>query len=53
VLRPEARVLYMSGYAHPVLTSQGRLEEGVVLLEKPFTESALLARVRQVVGSDG
>lgn len=51
-LRPDARVLYMSGYAHPVLTSQGRLEEGVVLLEKPFTEATLLARVRQVVGRD-
>ncbi|MGZ4561647.1 MAG: ATP-binding protein, partial [Mycobacteriaceae bacterium] len=51
-LRPEARVLYMSGYAHPVLTSQGSLEEGVVLVEKPFTEAALLTRVRQVIGRD-
>jgi PAS domain S-box-containing protein len=51
-LRPEARVLYMSGYAHPVLTSQGTLDEGVVLVEKPFTEATLLARVRQVIERD-
>ncbi len=48
-LRPEARALYMSGYAQPVLASQGTLEEGVVLLEKPFSEATLLARVRQVL----
>jgi hypothetical protein len=39
----------MSGYAHPVLTSQGSLEEGVVLVEKPFTAATLLARIRQVI----
>ena len=52
VLRPEAGVLYVSGYAHPVFTSQGSLEDGVVLLEKPFTEAAPLAHLRQVVGRD-
>ena len=36
-VRPDTRVLYMSGYAQPVLASQGTLDPGVVLLEKPFT----------------
>jgi len=48
-IRPGVRVLYMSGYAHPVLTSQGTLEAGVTLIEKPFTEAALLDRVRKVL----
>jgi PAS domain S-box-containing protein len=47
--RPGVRVLYMSGYAHPVLTSQGTLEAGVTLIEKPFTEADLLAKVREVL----
>jgi len=46
-VRPDTRVLFMSGYAQPVLASQGTLEPGVALLEKPFTATALLTAVRQ------
>ena len=45
-MRPALRVLYMSGYAHPVLASQGTLEPGVTLLEKPFSEQVMLSKVR-------
>jgi PAS domain S-box-containing protein len=48
-LRPATRVLYVSGYAHPVLASQGTLDPDVALLEKPFTEAALLTQVSQVL----
>ena len=48
-LRPEIRVLYMSGYALPVLANQGTLEPHAKLVEKPFTEHALLDRVREVL----
>jgi CheY-like chemotaxis protein len=48
-LRPGIRVLYMSGYALPVLTSQGTLEPHAKLVEKPFTETGLLERVREVL----
>ncbi len=48
-LRPNLRVLYMSGYAQPVLASKGTLDDGVVLLEKPFSEPVLLALVRSVL----
>jgi PAS domain S-box-containing protein len=47
-VRPEVRVLFMSGYARPGLTREGTLEPGVVLLEKPFTEAGLLARIEEV-----
>ena len=45
--RPGTPVLYMSGYAQPVLASQGTLDPGVVLLEKPFTAADLLLAVRR------
>jgi hypothetical protein len=37
------------GYAQPVLASEGTLDPGVTLVEKPFTEAALLAKVREVL----
>ncbi|MGI5243519.1 PAS domain S-box protein [Dactylosporangium sp. CA-139066] len=43
--RPSTRVLFMSGYAQPVLTSNGILDPGVHLLEKPFTGADLLHAV--------
>jgi len=43
--RPGIRVLYMSGYAQPILASQGRLDPDVILLDKPFTERELLDKV--------
>jgi hypothetical protein len=48
-IRPGLPVLYMSGYAHPVLASQGTLDEGVALIEKPFSGAELLAKVRDVL----
>ena len=42
-------MLYMSGYAQPVLASQGTLDPGVTLVEKPFSEAALLDRIREVL----
>jgi PAS domain S-box-containing protein len=47
--RPNLRVLYMTGYASPALVSQGSLEPGGALIEKPFTELSLLAKVREVL----
>jgi PAS domain S-box-containing protein len=47
--RPDIRVLYMSGYAQPFLASQGRLDPGVILLDKPFTERELLDKVDDVL----
>jgi two-component system cell cycle sensor histidine kinase/response regulator CckA len=47
--RPGIRVLYMSGYAQPILASQGRLDPDVTLLDKPFTERELLNKVNEVL----
>ena len=48
-LRPGVRVLYMSGYAKPILGDDGTLEDGVLLVEKPFTEPVLLAKVDHAI----
>lgn len=45
-LRPSIRVLFMSGYAPP---TTGAGAPGPDLLEKPFTEAVLLARLREVL----
>lgn len=44
--RPEVAVLYMSGYAAPLMTEQGLLDPGVSLLSKPFNQSGLLGALQ-------
>jgi hypothetical protein len=39
-------VVYLSGYAQPVLASQGTLDPDTILIEKPFTRAELLAAIR-------
>ncbi|GIJ59640.1 hypothetical protein Vau01_071560 [Virgisporangium aurantiacum] len=48
-VRGDVKVLFMSGYARPVLAGSGTLEAGVSLLAKPFSEEDLLAAVREVL----
>jgi len=48
-MQPGIRVLFMSGYAEPVLSNKGTLEPGITLVEKPFSEATLLDHVRQVL----
>jgi CheY-like chemotaxis protein len=46
---PGTPVVYMSGYSHEIIAHQGVLEPGVVLVEKPFTEHALLQAVQSAL----
>jgi signal transduction histidine kinase/CheY-like chemotaxis protein len=48
-VRPGVHVLYMSGYATPVLAGQGTLDPTITLLEKPFTRTELLTAVLQAI----
>jgi len=47
--RPEMRVLYMSGYTENHIGRNGTLDEGITLLQKPFTLPALKAKVREML----
>jgi PAS domain S-box-containing protein len=46
---PSVRVLFMSGFAQPILDSKELLQREVPLVEKPFSGKALLAKVDQVL----
>ena len=48
-LRPEMRILYVSGYSEEAIARQGQLTEGIELLAKPFTPAALTAKIRQLL----
>ncbi len=48
-LRPETKVLYMSGYTENAIGHNGTLDAGITLLQKPFTLPALKTKVREVL----
>jgi two-component system, cell cycle sensor histidine kinase and response regulator CckA len=52
-VRPDARVLFTSGYTPDVIVQHGVLEKGVEFLAKPYSEENLLRRVREVLEADG
>jgi two-component system, NtrC family, sensor kinase len=47
--RPDIKVLFATGYTRNAIIHQGRLDPGVELLNKPFTASTLLRKVRQIL----
>ncbi len=51
-LRPDSRVLFMSGYTDDVIARHGVLEPGIAFLQKPFTPSGLAQKVREVLDAD-
>ncbi len=48
-LHPGTRVVFMSGYTQGLLSAQGVLAPGVHLIEKPFSETTLLAKLHEVL----
>jgi signal transduction histidine kinase len=46
---PQLRVLYTTGYARNSIIHHGRLDPGVALIPKPFTQASLARKVRSVL----
>ena len=49
-LRPEIRVLYMSGYSADGMGDRGVPEPGALLILKPFSQEALARKLREALG---
>jgi DNA-binding NtrC family response regulator len=52
ILKPELKVLFMSGYTDDALAVHGVTDESLCLLEKPFTPSRLARKVRETIDAD-
>jgi len=50
-VRPDLRVLYMSGYTDDAIVRHGVLGAGMAFLSKPFTPDALAVKVRELLDS--
>jgi DNA-binding NtrC family response regulator len=48
-LRPEVKVLFMSGYADDILAQQGTIDSSS-FVQKPFTLQILTRKIREVLG---
>ena len=47
-MRPGVRVLFMSGYSQGILGASQGLDDGVALLDKPFSEQSLLDKLAEL-----
>jgi DNA-binding response OmpR family regulator len=48
-VRPETKILYMSGYTDNAIVHHGVLARGVNYIQKPFTMDGLTRKVREVL----
>jgi PAS domain S-box-containing protein len=50
-VRPELKVLFTSGYTENAIIHHGRLDEGVLLLAKPYRKSDMAIMIRKALAS--
>jgi PAS domain S-box-containing protein len=49
--RPDLRILFTTGYARNAIVHEGRLDPGVNLITKPFSQAALAEKLRDIIDS--
>jgi PAS domain S-box-containing protein len=47
--RPDLKVLFTTGYSRNAIVHHGRLDPGVAMIQKPITQDALAARIRDLL----
>ena len=52
-LRPDLKIMFMTGYSRNAIVHQGRLDPGVNLIQKPVVQSELAARLRRALEAVG
>ncbi|BAL77203.1 CHASE3 domain-containing protein [Bradyrhizobium cosmicum] len=52
-LRPGVKVLYTSGYTDNAIVHHGKLDDGVMLLTKPYRRNQLAEMIRKALGGGG
>ncbi len=50
-MRPQIKVLFMSGYTENSIVHHGRLDDGVKLIGKPFKREQLAAKVAELIST--
>jgi len=50
-LRPDLKVLFMTGYAENAALASGFLEPGMTMITKPFAMEVLATRIREIIES--
>jgi PAS domain S-box-containing protein len=53
LLRPETKILYMSGYTDEAIVHHGLLKPGIALLQKPFSTIELAHKLREMLDEVG
>jgi PAS domain S-box-containing protein len=48
-LRPDLKIMFMTGYSRNAIVHQGRLDPGVNLIQKPVVQSELASRLRRAL----
>jgi two-component system, cell cycle sensor histidine kinase and response regulator CckA len=51
-IRPEIKILYMSGYTDQAVVHQGILGSDAPLLQKPFTLATLTMKLREILAAE-
>jgi CheY-like chemotaxis protein len=49
VRRPSLKVLFLTGYAGSVAAGDGRMEQGMEIMSKPFALDKLVAKVQEMI----
>lgn len=49
---PHIKVLFMTGYSRNAIVHQGRLDQGVALIQKPLSQTNLAAKIREVLDGE-